>query len=124
MNVPAKYEDEYAGLIVVIYIGIATTVITALVAPVFEWISGPWLFVLLTTVVLGGASLLQQTEEIPPDDEVVLSVELLDWANQLVGLTCVRCEDEIKFVPLSTEEGHSEHRIECGCTVIQSSATG
>lgn len=51
----------------------------------------------------------------------ILEVDLLDWANEWVGKQCLRCEAEVKYVPLGVTDGRSDHRIECDCTVIETS---
>lgn len=58
------------------------------------------------------------------DDGCVLDVDLLNQANEWVGKRCLRCGNEVEYTSLGTTEGQSEHRIECGCTVIGSMAKG
>ncbi len=55
-------------------------------------------------------------------DGCVLDVDFLDWANDWVGKHCLRCETEITYHSLGMTAGQSEHRLECDCTVIESTA--
>lgn len=50
----------------------------------------------------------------------LLDVDLLDWANQWVGKHCLRCETEIRYHSMGVNGGQGEHRIECACTLIES----
>ena len=49
-------------------------------------------------------------------------VDLLNWANDLVGTVCLRCETEIAYHSLGSTNGQREHRVECDCTLIESVA--
>jgi len=58
------------------------------------------------------------------DPGCIPEVDFLDWANEWVGKQCLRCESEIRHVPLGVTDGRSDHRIECDCTVIETSGRG
>jgi len=49
-----------------------------------------------------------------------LGSEFATWASQRVGNACPMCSEEIEYTPLGMKDGQSTHRIECGCTVIES----
>jgi len=49
-----------------------------------------------------------------------LGSEFATWASQRVGDACPVCGEEIEYTPLGMKDGQSTHRIECGCTVIES----
>lgn len=54
----------------------------------------------------------------------VLGSEFATWASERVDDTCPLCGEKIGYTPLGMEDGQSRHRVECGCTVIESGATG
>lgn len=54
------------------------------------------------------------------NEDTVLGSEFATWANERVGDTCAMCGEEIEYTPLGMEDGQSTHRIECDCTVIES----
>jgi len=58
----------------------------------------------------------QSSQDTLPD------VDFLNWANDWVGKTCLRCESEMTYVSKGMAGGQSQHRIECDCSVIESSA--
>ena len=51
-----------------------------------------------------------------------LDIELVDWANGLVGTTCARCEEEITYANLRATDTRSDHRLACGCTVVEAAS--
>lgn len=55
-------------------------------------------------------------------DQHALGPEFLTWANERTGGICPLCEVEIEYTPLGTNNEQTEHRIECGCTVIECQA--
>jgi len=57
-------------------------------------------------------------------DRSVLGSEFATWANERVGDTCPMCAGEIEYTPLGMAGGQSQHRVECGCTVIESGPAG
>lgn len=62
----------------------------------------------------------------PADDESgsvgPLDIELVNWANGLVGTTCARCEEEISYANLRATDARSNHRLACGCTVVEAAS--
>jgi hypothetical protein len=57
-------------------------------------------------------------------DLTSLGSEFATWANARVGDACPMCGVEIEYTPLGMADGQSQHRVECGCTVIESGPTG
>ena len=55
----------------------------------------------------------------PMSERTVLGSEFSTWANERVGDTCPMCGEGIEYTPLGMKDGQSTHRIECGCTVIE-----
>lgn len=58
------------------------------------------------------------------DDGCILAVDLLNWANEYVGKRCLNCGTAVRYTSLGMVDGQSEHRLECECTVIESTAQG
>ena len=137
-NPRATYE--LAGVAFVIVAAVASMALAAVLSPLFPWLDAPWVFVVVTAGVIGWGALFGRLspgailegatgdgsddggDGDGPEDVGVLDVALVDWANALVGTRCLRCEDEITYVPLGVTDGRSKHRIECGCTIIESVA--
>lgn len=123
-------DNEIAGVIVIVASGIGTIVLYILLSPLIPAVPRTWIFLLLIGTILGGAKLLDSldedvpsTDREPRDQGGLLGVDLLNWANHRVGKQCIRCETEITHIPLGQSDGENTHRIECGCTVIQSRST-
>lgn len=125
MTVKSRLKYEAAGVIFLVGTGIAAVVadpvLSLLLPELTVWI----LFLVIAAVLLGATTLAHDSGGTPetavdPAGTGILDVDLVDWANARVGTECLRCETEIKYYPLGTTEGQSEHRIECGCTIIHS----
>lgn len=134
MPEPAQLEYETAGIAVLLVVGAVSVPLAAVIAVPFPGVRASWVFVGLMGAVVVWPALAERwqngatgadegaTDEAATGEGHLLDVALVDWANALVGTTCSRCEDEITYVPLGTTDGPSEHRIACGCTVIESTA--
>lgn len=125
MNVNPRLKYEGAGILVLIGTGIATVLADAVVSVFLPDVTGGLVFLLIAAVVFGATVVADyssgtQGASADPADGGILDVDLVNWANARVGTECLRCETEIEYYPLGTTEGQSEHRIECGCTVIHS----
>lgn len=143
---PSRLEIELAGLAMLLVVAVAAGFLADLLGPALPGLGAGLAFLVLMAVVLaapwaldGGATAAGATDRRPaesggtglpaPDDAGredggVLDVELVNWANPIVGETCLLCEEEVVSVPLGGAEGESAHRIECGCTVIESTGKG
>lgn len=125
MSETSRIRYEAAGIAVLVVTGIIAAIATPLLAGILPWVSASLVFL----VLVGIAWLWLRMSDAPhtgagvtaeSTDGGVLDVDLVDWANERVGTECLRCETDIEYVPLGAEEGRTEHRIECGCTMIHS----
>lgn len=125
MTDTSQLGHERSGIAFIVLVGLAAMVISTLLSPIVPWARGAWVFVALVAIAFAWPAISARADAPDGSDgDVMLDVGLLDWANALVGTTCLRCEEEINYIPLGMTEGRSEHRIECGCTLIESTAKG
>ena len=57
-------------------------------------------------------------------DRTILGSEFSTGSNGRIGDTCPMCGEGIEYTSLGMENGQSTHRVECGCTVIESVPVG
>lgn len=51
-------------------------------------------------------------------DTLSLGSDLWAWMKDRTGASCPQCDEGIEHTELG-DDGKSEHRLECGCTVIE-----
>ena len=143
---PSRLEIELAGAAMLVVVAVAAGFLADLLAPALPGLGAGLAFLVLMAVVLAAPWALDGDERAgeasgrtphesgrsdPPapadtesEDDGVLDVELESWAAPIVGETCLLCEEEVVSLAQGGSEGRNALRIECGCTVIESTVKG